>query len=102
MNETKKLACGICGKEYHDIESRARCELACVKRHAEEAKKAAEAAKKEEQKRRKAEVDVIRAKYLELRNAYIEDYGFYTCPIELSEDMDYDAYVEEIMRQIFE
>lgn len=69
--------CGICGKEYNNVLDRAKCEIACVEKAEEEARKAAEAEKKEAQKVRKAEVDAVFEHLHELITAYVEDYGHY-------------------------
>ena len=103
MNETKKFTCSLCGKTHNDVVARANCELSRARRQAEEAKKAAEAKKMEEQKTRKTAVDNARAEYLKLKKAYIEDYGAYTCPVTFSSDAEeYNAWVEELLHQIFE
>lgn len=69
--------CGVCGNAYEDILARARCEIACTEKQAEEAKKAAETKKKEEQKLRKAAVDEAFEILHKLINAYVKDYGHY-------------------------
>ena len=82
MNENKMYAkqvfkCGICGKEYFNVQDRANCELNCYKKQQEEAKKAAEVKKLAEKVARKKEVDDALDKAMQLRNAYIKDYGCY-------------------------
>lgn len=83
MNNKNKMytkqvfKCGICGKEYFDVQDRANCELNCYKKQQEEAKKAAEAKKLAEKAARKKEVDDALDKAMQLRNAYIKDYGCY-------------------------
>lgn len=82
MNENKMYAkqafkCGICGKEYFNVQDRANCELNCYKKQQEEAKKAAEVKKLAEKAARKKEVDDALDKAMQLRNAYIKDYGCY-------------------------
>lgn len=81
-NENKMYAkqvfkCGICGKEYFNVQDRANCELNCYKKQQEEAKKAAEVKKLAEKAARKKEVDDALDKATQLRNAYIKDYGCY-------------------------
>lgn len=90
MNNESKMytkqvfKCGICGKEYFNVQDRANCELNCYKKQQEEAKKAAEVKKLAEKTARKKEVDdaLDKAdgaldKAMQLRNAYIKDYGCY-------------------------
>lgn len=82
MNENKMYAkevfkCGICGKEYFNVHDRANCELNCYKKQQEEAKRAAEVKKLAEKAARKKEVDDALDKAMQLRNAYIKDYGCY-------------------------
>ena len=83
MNNENKMytkqvfKCGICGKEYSNVQDRANCELNCYKKQQEEAKKAAEAKKLAEKAARKKEVDDALDKAIRLRNAYIKDYGCY-------------------------
>lgn len=69
--------CGICGSEYDNVLDRANCEIECVKKAEEEARKAEEAKKKEEQKVRKAEVDAAFENLHKLVTAYVNDYGHY-------------------------
>lgn len=83
MNNESKMytkqvfKCGICGKEYFNVQDRANCELNCYKKQQEEAKKAAEVKKLAEKTARKKEVDGALDKAMQLRNAYIKDYGCY-------------------------
>lgn len=83
MNNENKMytkqvfKCGICGKEYSNVQDRANCELNCYKKQQEEAKKAAEVKKLAEKAARKKEVDDALDKAIQLRNAYIKDYGCY-------------------------
>lgn len=83
MNNENKMytkqvfKCGICGKEYFNVQDRANCELNCYKKQQEEVKKAAEAKKLAEKTTRKKEVDDALDKAMQLRNAYIKDYGCY-------------------------
>ena len=102
MNETKKFTCSLCSKAHDSVIDRANCELACARRQAEEAKKVAEAKKKEEQAARKAAVDKARAEYIKLKNEYVKDYGTYTCPVVFLSDEECNAWVEEILHNIFE
>lgn len=74
-----KYKCAICGSIFDEISDRVKCETACLKKQAEEAKRAEEEKKKLEQKARKAEVDAAIKKAIELENAYIKDYGSYVC-----------------------
>lgn len=74
----EKFKCAICGKEYEDIESRIDCETTCLckRKEAEVKKKELELAA--EQNKRKSEVDAAYENYLELKDAYVKDYGVYT------------------------
>lgn len=76
MYARKAFKCSICDKEYENAMDRARCELACGQRREEEAKKIAEAKKKEEQEARWAEVEMAHKHYVELYDAYLNDYEF--------------------------
>ena len=78
-NENNKIvySCGVCGKCYDNIESRNRCEMACLKKKQEEEKKAAEAKKKAERDARCAEVSKALDNAYKLMNDYIKDYGSY-------------------------
>ena len=72
-----RYQCGICGTEYPDILSRAKCEIACAEKAEAEAKKAAEEKKKAEQVKRKVEVDTAFLELHRLVTAYVKDYGHY-------------------------
>lgn len=72
-----KYKCAICGEVYDKVENRMKCESACLKKQAEEAKRAAEEKKKLEQKARKAELDLAVENVIKLREAYVKDYGSY-------------------------
>lgn len=84
MNNENKMytkqvfKCGICGKEYSNVQDRANCELNCYKKQQEEKKKAAEAKKKEEQKARHDEVTKAIDGACALMNRYVKDYGHYS------------------------
>lgn len=69
--------CGICGEVYDSIPERMNCEQKCLKKQEEEIKKAAEAKKKEEQNKRKNEVDKAFENAYKLKDAYVNDYGYY-------------------------
>jgi hypothetical protein len=77
MYAKQVFKCGICDKEYFNVQDRANCELNCYKKQQEEAKKAAEVKKLAEKAARKKEVDDALDKAMQLRNAYIKDYGCY-------------------------
>ena len=77
MYANLKYKCAICGEIYDEVEDRMKCESACLRKQAEEAKKAAEEKRKIEQAARKAEVDAAVEKVIKLANAYIKDYGSY-------------------------
>ena len=84
MNETHKMharlayKCGICDTEHDSIAERAACEMACLKKKEEEAKKAAEAKKQAEKKVREAEVTHAIDVAYDLMDKFIADYGTYT------------------------
>ena len=77
MYTTPKYKCGICGTIHDEIADRVKCETACLKKQAEEAKRAAEEKKRLEQKARKAELDLAIENVIKLRDAYVKDYGSY-------------------------
>ena len=69
--------CGICGSEYDLPIERAKCEIACAEKQAEEIRKAAELKKEAEYAERKAEVDNAFNTAYELKEKFIKDYGSY-------------------------
>jgi uncharacterized protein with HEPN domain len=69
--------CAICGEAYETVSKRMNCEQECLKKQAEEEKKAEELKKEIEYAARKAEVDMAYEKYIELRNKFAKDYGSY-------------------------
>lgn len=77
--------CEICGKTYTTIEERSSCERTCLKRQAEEAKRAAAAQKKAEQEARHKEVTEALDKAYDLMKKYIKDYKTYTYNGKISE-----------------
>ena len=72
-----KYKCAICGSIFDEISERVKCETACLKKQAEEAKRVAEEKRKAEQEARKAELDMAIENVIKLKNAYIKDYGSY-------------------------
>ena len=70
--------CGICGKSHTDVLSRAKCEITCTEKKAEEERKAAKLKKEAEYADRKAEVDAAFNKAYELKDKFVNDYGRYT------------------------
>ena len=74
--------CGICGSEHELPIERAKCELACAEKKAEEERKAAERKKVAEYAARKAEVDNAFHTANELKNKFVKDYGTYTYDLE--------------------
>ena len=74
-----KYKCAICGAIHDEIADRVKCESACLKKQAEEAKKAAEEKIKIEQAVRKAELDAAVDKAIALERAYVKEYGSYIC-----------------------
>lgn len=73
-----KYKCAICGKIYDNVQERMNCEMACLKKQQEEAKKAAEAKKQAEKDDRAAEVTQAIEHAAELLNKYISDFGSYS------------------------
>ena len=72
-----KYKCAICGTIHDEIAERVKCESACLKKQAEEARKAEEEKKRLEKEARKAELDLAIENVIKLRDAYVKDYGFY-------------------------
>ena len=70
----KEYKCAFCGQWHPDIVSRARCELACAEKKAEEERKVAELKKEAEYADRKAEVDEAFNKAYELKDKFVKDY----------------------------
>lgn len=89
--------CAICGKEFDNIQDRAKCELTCLKKQEEDKKLAAEKKKKEEHDARKKEVDEAVARAEELKRKYIQDYGVYvrTCHVD---DLDELVSFADLLR----
>ena len=67
--------CAICDTWHNNILDRAKCEIACTEKKAEEARKAAEAKKAAEYESRIEEVNMAFDKAYELRDKLVEDYG---------------------------
>ena len=86
MDKNQVFKCSVCNKSYSDAMDRARCELSCCKKLAEEAKKAEEMKKMEEQKTRKTEVDNALKIFVQLARQYVKDYGYYEYDKELFKD----------------
>ncbi len=78
VDVNKKYECAVCGMRHPDVISRAKCELACTEKKAEEERKAAELKKEAEYADRKAEVDEAFNKAYELKDKFVKDYGRYT------------------------
>lgn len=77
-NNITMYKCSICGKQYPTVAERAKCELACVKKLKEDAKKAAEAKKNAERDARKKEVTDAIEHTSDLISKYVKDYGAYS------------------------
>lgn len=86
MYTKPQYKCAICGTIYDDLRERVNCESACLKKQAEEAKKAAELKKKEEKAARHAEVTKLIDAACVALTEYIELYGEYE--YETSEETD--------------
>lgn len=69
--------CAVCGEVYDSIEQRMNCEQTCLKKKAEEERKAAELKREAEYAVRKEEVDAAFDHAFELRDKLVRDYGSY-------------------------
>lgn len=69
--------CGICGREYENIEDRIACETKCLhdRKVAEEKRKKMKL--EQEKETRRKEVQMAWDHYSDLLKAFIEDYGSY-------------------------
>ena len=79
--------CAICETLHEDVISRAKCEISCIEKKAEEERKAAEAKKAAEQKLRKEAVDEAIKRAAKLQRDYINDYGYYEYEGELVDNV---------------
>ncbi|MBQ8570294.1 MAG: hypothetical protein IJ444_02150 [Kiritimatiellae bacterium] len=75
MYARQAFKCSVCGQEYDNAMNRAHCELNCIRKQEEEAKKAAYLKKKEEQDARHKEVVEAYDRFHELLEKYTADYG---------------------------
>lgn len=89
----KAYECGICNKSYDNIEDRMACEYKCYTEHKAEEEKRKKAELEKAKEARKEEVDLAYKKYLELRGAYLKDYGSYA--YSSSRDYQYDPNIWE-------
>ena len=78
MYTKPQYKCGVCGKIYDSIIERAQCEVMCVKKQEEEAKKAAELKKQAEQETRHKEVVDAYNNFHDLLKKYTKDYGTFS------------------------
>lgn len=69
--------CAICESEYDNVTDRAKCEMACIEKAEQEARRIAEEKKKEDRAMRKAEIDEVFDKLMKLIDEYTKDYGRY-------------------------
>ena len=85
----KEYRCALCNTLYTDVLSRAKCEIACAEKKAEEERKAAEAKKQAEYDDRKAAVDAAFDLAYDLKAKFLMDYGsyIYSKTIRNSEDL---------------
>lgn len=67
--------CGVCQKVYNNVEDRMRCESNCIQKSKDAARRMEAQRLLEEQKTRQQEVADSYNKYVELREAYLKDYG---------------------------
>lgn len=77
MCSKPQYQCGICGQAHDSVRERMACEQACLKKQAEEEKRALAAKKKAEQDARSAEVTKAIENAYTLLTKYIKDYGSY-------------------------
>lgn len=77
MTNKETYKCGICGTEHDNIFDRAKCEMTCLERQKEEARKLAESKKKAEKGARQLEIDKAIENVDNLIEKFIEDYGSY-------------------------
>lgn len=77
-NVYETYTCGVCGKEWHTVAERMKCEQACIKKQEEDIKRLAEEKKKAEQITRKDKVDAAVEHAYQLYCEYIKDYGSYS------------------------
>lgn len=89
MYTKPQYKCGVCGTIFDSIAERANCEVKCLKKQEEEAKKAAEAKRKEEQTKRKAKIDKMVEDLANEVNAYTKDYGWYEYSGNNSKNVDW-------------
>lgn len=73
-----EYTCAVCGKMHTDIVSRAKCEIACTEKAAEEERLAALRKKEAEYGKRKEEVDNAFNTAYELKEKFVKDYGNYS------------------------
>lgn len=95
MYARQAFKCSVCNKEYPNALDRAHCELACIKRQEEEAKKAEELKKKEEQKARHAEVTKLIDDACLALSRYMEDYGEYEYDGKLANELEVSRSMED-------
>ena len=101
MNK-KELAfeCAICGTWHNNILDRAKCEIACTEKKAEEERKAAEAKKAAEYDARVEEVNMAFEKAYELRDKLVEDYGEFKYKRKFS-SIDECKNLDDVLNFIF-
>lgn len=67
--------CGICGKEYENIEDRIACETKCLHDRKVAEEKCKQMKLEKEKETRRKEVQMAWDHYSDLLKAFIEDYG---------------------------
>lgn len=92
--DNREYKCAVCGTWHKDIIGRAKCEITCTERKAEEERKAAESKRAAEREARKQEVDDAFNKAYELKDKFVENYGRYTYNKPTSNSLDGVCYFD--------
>lgn len=74
--------CGICQKVYNNVEDRMHCEVKCIKDLKDTERRLEMKRLYDEQKARQQEVEESYRKFVNLREAYLADYGSSYLPNE--------------------
>ena len=87
MYARQAFKCSVCGQEYDNAMNRAHCELNCIRKQEEEAKKAAELKKQEERAASNANVTKLINEAYAALTAHIDLYGEYEHENDDEDDM---------------